>query len=68
MADNFISEKLEKPILECFTNNYTIENLILSGNRIGHACMKKIRSLCTRNKREQENAEPTRLKNEAYRL
>jgi hypothetical protein len=45
MSDNFISERMEPHFLGCFETNYVIQNLQLKGNRISHACIKKIRKM-----------------------
>jgi len=68
LNDNFISEKLEPILLECLDANFYLSKVRLIGNRLSHACLNRVKKICERNRREQENAEPNRLKNEAYRL
>lgn len=66
--DNFVSERAELSLLEYLDANSSLQKVQLAGNRLSHSCLKKIKKICERNRKEFEDAEPNRLKNETYRL
>lgn len=66
--DNFVSESAEIALLEYLEANNCLQKVQLAGNRLSHSCLKKIKKICERNRKEFEDAEPNRLKNETYRL
>ena len=66
--DNFVSERAEATLLEYLEANIHLQRVQLAGNRLSHSCLKKIKKICERNRKESEDAEPNRLKNETYRL
>jgi Ran GTPase-activating protein (RanGAP) involved in mRNA processing and transport len=66
--DNFISEQLEPIVCEYLEANYTLCKVGLTGNRLSHSCILKVKKLCERNKRDQENFLPNSLKTEQNRL
>jgi hypothetical protein len=61
-TDNFISEKIEKIIIDLLEKNKSITEFHLSGNRLSICCLNRIKKILSRNTRELENKEPNKLK------
>ena len=68
MADNFISEKIEKEIVSILGNNKSMINFNLDGNRLSKACLNKVRRMLNRNRKKFEDKEPNKLKTQIYKL
>ena len=68
IGDNFISEKIEKILLELLEDNKTLTEFVLQGNRISLSCLSRIKKIMQRNEKEIEGKEPSRLKVELYKL
>ena len=68
MADNFISEEIEKEIVEILGHNHSIVNFVLRGNRISKACLRKVKLISNRNRKKEEDKEPNKLKTQIYTL
>lgn len=68
VADNFISEQIEKEITQILEKNHSIVNFTLRGNRISKACLKRVKQILTRNRKKEEDREPNNLKTQIYRL
>jgi Ran GTPase-activating protein (RanGAP) involved in mRNA processing and transport len=68
LTDNFISEKIEKILVELLDENKNLIEFSLQGNRISLSCLSKIKKVLKRNLKMVEDREPNRLKVELYRL
>jgi predicted RNase H-like nuclease (RuvC/YqgF family) len=68
VADNFISEEIEKEIVEILGHNHSIVNFVLRGNRISKACLRKVKLISNRNRKKEEDKEPNKLKTQIYTL
>ena len=68
MNDNFISEKIEKVLVEILELNKNILEFNVHGNRISLSCLSRIRKILNRNLKDAEEKEPNRLRTELYRL
>lgn len=66
--DNFISEKIEKILIEILEKNFKLVDFSLNGNRLSLCCMNKIKKIMARNNKELEEKEPNKIKTEIYRL
>ena len=66
--DNYISEKVEKQIIELLDKNKQICYFEVNGNRLSLACLNRIRKILARNIKEQEEKEPNKIRTEIYRL
>jgi len=66
--DNFISEKIEKILLEILDKNKTLVDFSVNGNRLSLCCLNKIKKILQRNNKEYEEKEPNKIKTEIYRL
>ena len=51
VADNFISEKIEKEIISILGLNKSLIKFDLKGNRISKACLNKVNSILKRNRK-----------------
>lgn len=67
-TDNFISEKIEKILLEILEKNKTLVEFSLNGNRLSLCCMNRIKKILLRNNKELEEKEPNKIRTEIYRL
>eukprot|EP00742_Colponemidia_sp_Colp-10_P006391 GILJ01006849.1.p1 GENE.GILJ01006849.1~~GILJ01006849.1.p1 ORF type:complete len:661 (+),score=111.21 GILJ01006849.1:98-2080(+) len=68
LSNNFLSERLDSVVLNLLSQNSSLIDLNLSGTRISHVILSKIRKLCRRNAAELDRQEAKRLKQEIYRL
>ena len=68
IGDNFISEKIEKILVDLLDDNKTLTEFTLLGNRISLSCLSRIKKIMHRNLKAVEEKEPNRLKVELYRL
>ena len=66
--DNFISEKIEKILIDILERNTSLISLSLKGNRLSVCCLNRIRKILLRNTKNLEDREPNKLKTEIYRL
>lgn len=66
--DNFISEKIEKIMIDILERNKNLVEFAVHGNRLSVCCLNRIKKVLMRNKKEQEDQEPNKLKTEIYRL
>lgn len=66
--DNFISEKIEKILLEILEKNRTLNDFNVKGNRLSLCCQKRIKMILERNTKELEEKEPNKIRTEIYRL
>jgi hypothetical protein len=67
-SDNFISEKIEKMLLEILDKNKSLIEFAVSGNRLSLCCMNRIKKILSRNTKELEEKEPNKIRTEIYRL
>lgn len=67
-TDNFISEKIEKILLEILDKNKTLIEFAVNGNRLSLCCMNRIKKILQRNNKELEEKEPNKIRTEIYRL
>ena len=67
-TDNFISEKIEKILLEILEKNKTLTEFTLSGNRLSLCCLNRIKKILHRNALEHEEKAPNIIRTEIYRL
>jgi len=68
VGDNFISEKIEKVVVEMLEVNKNLTEFAIHGNRISLSCLSRIRKILARNQKEANEREPNKLKTELYRL
>lgn len=68
VTDNFISEKIEKILLEILEKNKTLIEFAVQGNRLSLCCLNRIKKILQRNNKELEEREPNKIKTEIYRL
>ena len=61
-TDNFISEKIEKIIIDLLEKNKSLIEFPLTGNRLSVCCLNRIKKILLRNVHELENREPNKLK------
>ncbi|CAD8044842.1 unnamed protein product [Paramecium primaurelia] len=66
--DNYISEKVEKLILEIIEKNQVIIDLQVTGNRLSLCCLNRIQKILLRNQKILEEKEPSKIRTEIYRL
>ncbi len=59
--DNYVSEKIEKILLDQLVKNTHLLQLQLYENRLSVCCLQRIKRLITRNKKEIQDREPNRL-------
>ena len=55
-------------MLEILNKNMYLSEIGLSGNRLSHSCLAKIRKIYQRNIKLIEDREPNKLKAELYQL
>ena len=67
-ADNFISEKIEKILLEVLEKNKYLIEFNVQGNRLSLCCLNRIEKILKRNKKTLEEREPNKIRTEIYRL
>ncbi len=67
-CDNFISEKIEKVLLEILENNKTLIEFSVNGNRLSLSCINKVKKILMRNSLELEEREPNIIKTQIYKL
>ena len=68
VADNFISEKIEKEIIANIDMNRSIIVFTLKGNRISRACLNKVNKILRRNRKTYDDREPNKLQTQIHRL
>lgn len=68
VTDNFISEKIEKILLEILDKNKSLIEFGVQGNRLSLCCLNRIKKILQRNNKELEEKEPNKIKTEIYRL
>lgn len=68
LTDNFFSENIEALLLETLNKNTSLIDIGLSGNRLSHSCLNKVKKITNRNLKMIEEQEPNKLKAEIYRL
>jgi len=68
VSDNFISEKIEKVVVDMLDLNKSLVEFAVHGNRISLSCLSRIRKILARNQKEANEREPNKLKTELYRL
>ena len=67
-SDNFISEKIEKVLLEVLEKNKYLIEFNVVGNRLSLCCLNRIEKIIKRNKKAMEEREPNKIRSEIYRL
>ena len=67
-TDNFISEKIEKILLEILEKNKTLIEFSVNGNRLSLCFLNRVKKILQRNSKELEEREPNKIKTEIYRL
>ena len=68
LVDNFISEKIEKLLIEILEKNKTLIEFNVTGNRLSLCCLNRVKKIMQRNNIELEEKEPNKIKTEIYRL
>lgn len=66
--DNYISEKVEKVLLEILEKNKTVQEISVNGNRLSLCCLSRIQKILQRNQKLLEEKEPNQIRTEIYRL
>ncbi|EGR31503.1 hypothetical protein IMG5_107210 [Ichthyophthirius multifiliis] len=66
--DNFISEKVEKVLLEILIKNKTLIEFGINGNRLSLSFLNKVKKILQRNIIELEEKEPNKIKTQIYKL
>lgn len=59
--NNFISEKIEKLMLDLLVKNKHLIKFALSGNRLSICCLNRINKILNRNQKEKDDKEPNKL-------
>ena len=67
-ADNFISEKNEKILLDLVKCNNSLMVFDLAGNRISMSILNRIKKKMNENEKRNGFKEPNRLRNKVFRL
>ena len=67
-TDNYISEKIEKILLEVLEKNKSLIEFNVSGNRLSLCCLNRIQKILQRNQKALEEKEPNKIRTEIYRL
>lgn len=67
-SDNYISEKIEKILLEVLEKNKALIEFNVSGNRLSLCCLNRIQKVLSRNQKALEEREPNKIRTEIYRL
>ena len=66
--DNYISEKVEKVLIEILDKNKFIQDLQVNGNRLSLCCLNRIQKIISRNIKLFEEKEPNKIRSEIYKL
>lgn len=67
-SDNYISEKIEKILLEVLEKNKSLNEFNVWGNRLSLCCLNRIAKITSRNQKSLEEKEPNKIRTEIYRL